>query len=196
VTDVVDGGDPIDLDVYDATQGELELLDRTFPLVPGPHLARTKARKPLGFHITTFVGARSNPNFAGGLNPAHDAPDTPYDDRLSIQLNRTLTVHEGDEPVWATVLHELGHNQPLGLSAEMMSAIAGISVSTNDGPGEPVCDAYGKFLCYGATERAVRARGTQHRHAVLVSPRMRNELRACPAFAGLSAGWQSRLAER
>lgn len=196
VLDVVDGGDPVELDVYDATAPELELLDRTFPLVPVVHLARTRARKPLGFHVTAFVGARADPNFTGGLNPARDAPDTPYDDRLTIQLNRTRAVWENDGGVWGTVLHEIGHNQPLWLPDEVMAEVAGIRVSTNDGRGEPICDAYALLLRYGSADPTVRAQGSRHRHAVLASRRMRDALRGCPAFSELSAGWQARLAER
>ncbi|MBN1669507.1 MAG: hypothetical protein JXR37_00640 [Kiritimatiellae bacterium] len=190
----------IHVEIYDATNRELELLDPTLALVPPPHLRFLNREKPEGIHMVNFVGQRGGANFSGGLNAGYDLESTPYVESNAILITHTAAYQRSDLGVCPTVLHEIGHvmTHPgggLAISGAVADEARQQSVSTNEGELEGLCNAYMYFLCYGSEVRRVRAWGSNEAD-VLSSRRMRAALRGCRAFAGLPEPWPTRLAER
>lgn len=188
-----------------ATWWQLNVLDATFALVPPEHLRLVNERKPQGFLISDTTGRGSSLSYMGGLNARFDYPSTPdYDERQLILITHGALWENRDLGICPTVLHEIGHvmthrgELSYGPFPEARAQeLRGTRVSRNPGAMEALCNAYMYFLCYAATDPAVRNYGT--RQSDIQRDRVtRAALRGCTAFVPplLDAAWQTKFAER
>ena len=191
-----------DVHCFHATMEQLRLLDATFLLVPPDHLQRVLRAKPEGFHMVSHAGRGATTSYMGGLNPAHDYPETPYDETRAILITYGALWQRRNLGICPTVLHEIGHvmtHSGNGLSyatfdAARATELGETRVSRNPGAREALCNTYMFFLCYGADNPTVRTYGTG------ASPqkdrRTRDALRRSLAFTRLPEDWQQRFRER
>jgi len=194
--------DNVEVDVYQATELDLELLDTTFPLVPADHLLRVISAKPEGFRVVSAAGRGGSASYMGGLNPAFDDASTQYNETRCIQITYGALWENRHLGICPSIIHEIGHVMTHGgnglniarVDPERFAELGGVRVSRNAGRLEALCNAYMYFLCYGSSVSAVRRYGTSA--SIQKDARTRDALRACPAFTRLDDSWQARLAER